>query len=334
MAPASTSQPTWIALCQKTRVDPQNVVNNNVDRLFELVLTASVPVTNVRLLVSASVRLRLTHIQSPASLALAEASYQAITTLAFVSPQIVLQRALNQLRIDIDPAVINSVTQTEFAIWATPEGKTFIDGNRPLYSTRIGSFMLWNAVLSSKKSEVQPRKGKDAEISQWEADIRKSLANKKPTNSVALTKEEQALVQAQLEKESVIRQRVASIKANLGRGLRIIRSLVAAGSLDSKMFLSSMVPLLLEGVFHSVFADRMSCERYLVRHLIPDNSLYNQKSDQDLGKSCASRLETFREWAGLATLRSLDVKVVPEEFQVEAISCTNFMNSAGIFKSC
>ena len=82
---------------------------------------------------------------------------------------------------------------------------------------------------------------------------------------MALTKQEQALVQAQLEKESVIRQRVTSIKTNLGRGLRIIRSLVAAGSLDSKMFMSSIVPLLLEGAFRSVFADRMSCETYLVR---------------------------------------------------------------------
>jgi anti-sigma28 factor (negative regulator of flagellin synthesis) len=130
-------------------------------------------------------------------------------------------------------------------------------------------------VLSSRKSELQPKKGKDYEISKWEDDVRKSLANKKHTSSAVLTKQEQALVQAQLEKESVIRQRVASIKASFGRGLRIIRSLVAAGNLDSKLFMSHMVPLLLEGAFHSVLADCTSYDTYLVRLSIAEKALVN-----------------------------------------------------------
>jgi hypothetical protein len=129
-----------------------------------------------------------------------------------------------------------------------------------------------------------PHLNANYEISKWEDDIRKSQASKKPTSSATLTKQEQALVQAQLEKETVIRQRVASIIATFGRGLRIIRSLVAAGNLDSKLFMSNMVPLLLEGAFHSVLADRTSYDTYLVSLSFAEKSLVNQKSHQDLSK--------------------------------------------------
>jgi hypothetical protein len=76
-----------------------------------------------------------------------EASYQAITTLAFVSPSHVLQRALDQLRIDINPAVINAITETEIAIWATPEGTAFVDGNHSSSFIRIDVFMLGCSVV-------------------------------------------------------------------------------------------------------------------------------------------------------------------------------------------
>jgi hypothetical protein len=148
-------------------------------------------------------------------------------------------------------------------------------------------------VLSSRKSEVQPKKGKNYEISKWEDDVSKSLTSNEPTSSVALTKQEQALVQAQLDKESVVCQHVASIKATLGRGLRIIRSLVAAGNIDSKLFMSRVVPLLVEGAFHSVLADRTSYDTYLVRLILVGGSVVNHKSHQDLSKCCAPRLESF-----------------------------------------
>jgi hypothetical protein len=42
-----------------------------------------------------------------------------------------MRRALDQLHVDIDPVVVNALTETDIAIWATPEGKTFDNGEHP-----------------------------------------------------------------------------------------------------------------------------------------------------------------------------------------------------------
>ncbi|KAG2335923.1 hypothetical protein BDR05DRAFT_953716 [Suillus weaverae] len=41
----------------------------------------------------------------------------------------------------------------------------------------------------------------------------------------------------------------------------------------------------------------------------------------DLAKCCSARLDSFHEWVGVATLRSLGISSVPEELQVEQFSC-------------
>jgi len=64
----------------------------------------------------------------PLQFGFAEASYTAVTTLAFVSPATVLPRIVEQLRADINPSLVNALTESDFGIWATPEGSTFIDG--------------------------------------------------------------------------------------------------------------------------------------------------------------------------------------------------------------
>jgi hypothetical protein len=120
--------------------------------------------------------------------------------------------------------------------------------------------------LASRSGQVQPKKGKDYEIAQWEANLRKSLAERKPSTEASLTKQERALVQAQLEKEALIRQRVTSIKANLERGLDIVRCLIAAGIHEFRSCISSLVPLLLEGAFRgsSMLVGRKPFDTYLV----------------------------------------------------------------------
>ena len=49
-------------------------------------------------------------------------------TLAFVAPNLVLPRLMDQLRADIDPNVINGLSDSDIGIWLTPEGTTFVDG--------------------------------------------------------------------------------------------------------------------------------------------------------------------------------------------------------------
>jgi len=52
-----------------------------------------------------------------------------VTTLAFVLPTLVLPRIIDQLQRDIDPNVLNGLTDEDLGVWATPEGTTFVDGS-------------------------------------------------------------------------------------------------------------------------------------------------------------------------------------------------------------
>jgi hypothetical protein len=121
------------------------------------------------------------------------------------------------------------------------------------------------AVLASK-NEVHAIKGKDYEIAKWEEEIRKSLAAKKASTQVTLTKQQQALVNAQLEREAKIRHQVAGIRANLERGLQFIRSLVAYGVDEFRDYISAVASLILEGALGrgSMLVGRDAFDTYLV----------------------------------------------------------------------
>ncbi|KAG1831619.1 armadillo-type protein [Suillus variegatus] len=259
------SRMLWIELCQKTGVDPHNLIS--------------------RIFVRSRFLNALTVMDS--KFGFADASYRAISTLAFVCPQNVLPKIMEQLRADIDPSKINALSEAEFGIWETPEGMTYVD------------------VLSSQKGEEGPKKGKDADIARWEAELRKSLANKKGGATATLSKQAQALVQAQLDKEAIVRQRVTTIKLNLRRGLSYIQSLASINVPELRMYVSSILSLLLEGAMGqgSRLIGSQAFEAYL-----------------DLAKCCSARLDTFHKWVGVATLRSLGIASVPEELQAEQLS--------------
>ncbi len=73
------------------------------------------------------------------------------------------------------------------------------------------------------------------------------MANKKNAAPAILNKQQQALVQAQLEKEAAIRQKVTGIKLNLERGLQFIRSVVDSHVDEFKTYLSEAAKLVSEG---------------------------------------------------------------------------------------
>ncbi|KDQ56445.1 hypothetical protein JAAARDRAFT_36597 [Jaapia argillacea MUCL 33604] len=218
---------------------------------------------------------------------LTEAGYRAVTTLTFVSPTTVLPRVMEQLRTCINPSEINSLSDTDLGIWQTPPDQTFID------------------VLSSKQSSNVDKKGKDADIAKWEAEVRKTLANKKTVTSAAVSKQDQALVQAQLQKEAEIRRRVNTIQNRLGRGLHLVHSLVSARVDEFRSYISSVATLLLDGAFDKAVSlvGTSSFDAYIA-----------------LASCCSDRLDIMRKWIGVATLRSLRVKGIPEEIQAEPLN--------------
>ena len=96
--------------------------------------------------------------------------------------------------------------------------------------------------------------------------MRKSLANKKAAATATLSKQDQALIQAQLEKEVIIRQRVNDIKAKLEQGLHLVRSLVLARVEQLRTFVSPLAALLREGAFGKAvtLVGHVSFETYIV----------------------------------------------------------------------
>ncbi|KAJ7504446.1 armadillo-type protein [Mycena galericulata] len=257
---------TWIDVCQRAGADPREVVERRLDRIVELILAGT---------------------GEDAKTGLPEAAYHALTTLVFIAPDAVLPRIMEQLRTDIDPSVLNALTEEDLGMWRMPEGTTFID------------------VLTSAKGDTKaPYKGKDFEIARWEAEVRNTLESKKKAGA-ALTKPQQALLQAQLVREAAVRQRVDTVRANLVRGLACVRSLVAAGVPEFRTYISSVAGLLLEGALGkgALLVGASAFETYL-----------------DLAKCSSERLDSFRTWVGIATLRSLKVDTVPEELRAEPLN--------------
>ncbi|KAF7309756.1 TOG domain-containing protein [Mycena indigotica] len=257
---------TWIDICQRAGIDPRDVVVRQGERIVDLILAGAA--------------------EDPKT-GLPAASYAALTTIVFVAPDLILPRIVQQLQADIDCNTLNSLTEEELGMWRMPEGTAFID------------------VLASAKNETKaPQKGKDFEIARWEAEVRKTLDSKKASGT-ALTKQQQAQLQAQLARESVVRQRVNTLKTNLIRGLAFIRSIVAASTPDLRVYVPTIAQLLLDGALRqgSLLVGEVALETYL-----------------ELAKCCSDRLDTFRLWLAIATLRSLNIDSVPEDMRAEPLN--------------
>lgn len=137
-----------------------------------------------------------------------------------------------------------------------------------MWSTLIATIVLAN----KKTDEPEQKKGKGYKDAQWEAEVRKSLANKKKASGpVTLSKQDQALVQAQLTKEAAIRKHVAAIKSKLERGLAFVHSLVQANVEELQTHVSSIVNVLLESAFGNAVSliGFAAFERYLVSYMPP-----------------------------------------------------------------
>jgi hypothetical protein len=102
------AQVSWIALVQSLGLDPGTVAVDKRVRIQEVLWeAASAPPTDVRL---------------------AEAAYRAITTLAFVQPEIYVQAVLEKLQADLDPANLDFIGLEERGIWAIAPDQLYLDG--------------------------------------------------------------------------------------------------------------------------------------------------------------------------------------------------------------
>ncbi|CAE6418409.1 unnamed protein product [Rhizoctonia solani] len=262
---SSPQRQLWVDLCLRAKLDPHVLVTRKVDRLLELVLLK----------------------QGEHSEQTMESAYRALSSIVFIAPAVVLPHVISEVRHSLAPAQVEALGAVDFAIWRTPKGTMFHD------------------VLANKKGPVLNNKSKDADIEKWEAEIRKTLESKKAAGAKTLSKQEQAQVNAQLEKEDAIRSNVQRVKNDMLRGLALIKSLVAAGIPELSVHVASIAKLLLDGALKkgSVLVGSEAFETYL-----------------DLANMCSDRLDIFKRWIGVATLRVFDVPDVPEELKLEPLA--------------
>ncbi|KAG8759295.1 translational activator of GCN4, partial [Ceratobasidium sp. 428] len=201
------SRQLWVDLCLKVKLDPHLLVTRKVDRLLELVLLKG----------------------SNHSEKTTESAYRALSTIVFIAPKITLPHVIGEIQRCLSPRQVESFGLVDFAIWRTPKGTMFTD------------------VLASKKGPVLNNKSKDADIEKWEAELRKTLESKKGAPVKALSKQDQALVNAQLEKEDVIRTSIEHTKNEMTSGLAMVKSVVAAGVEELSVHVAPIAKLLLDG---------------------------------------------------------------------------------------
>ncbi|CAK4033172.1 Translational activator gcn1 [Lecanosticta acicola] len=258
----------WIELCLRTGTDPGGLAEKHSrDCLVRILEVTENPVWKP-----------LQAFQSAACGAAAD--------LAFVAPRVMTPLVVAQISLDLDPRQLDDIGPTEAAIYRTPEGTAFVD------------------VLSKQAPTRQISKGdKDYDTLKWEEELRAQIAQKKGQTK-KLTADEQAKVNAQLRKESEIRNHVAEVDARLRRGIGIITALATGPPTEAEDWFGESVKLLFE-VIQAGAA------------LVLGNAAslgYLQCSEKT-----SARLGPLRPFVGVATLRAAGVTMLPENLLAEPL---------------
>ncbi|KAM0793613.1 hypothetical protein ACM66B_001046 [Microbotryomycetes sp. NB124-2] len=257
----------WVEMLLGARLLPEMLIETKSEQLLELVREDASP--------------------RPASRLFAEAAYRAATTLALISPRVVVPLLFDQLEDDLEPSRLDFIGNLEYGVWATPEGNTFVE------------------VLSNNKPKapVGKKNQKEHQDAMWEAELREALARKKPVAS-SLSKQEKQAFDAQLAKEDEIRHKMSDALGRLRRGFALVLCLVDSKADLVREYLAKIVHRLLQ----VVVARPVS--------LVAEDAF---ATVQALGDVCSDRLGFSKVALGVAVLRSVEAPIVPENFQTEPL---------------
>ncbi|CEQ38752.1 SPOSA6832_00193 [Sporobolomyces salmonicolor] len=276
----STSEASfWIDLLLHAKTSPEKIIEERLQALLDLIwVDASLAPTVRSAHARPPVKRRLTSAASKQSQPFAEAAYRAATTLALVRPAQVVPAIFAQLEDDLLPSHLEFIGATEFGIWGTPEGTTFVD-------------VL--AAAKPKAAAAGKANSKEHQIAMWEAELRESLARKKPV-AAQLSKQDRQLLEKQLVKEGEIRQQVAFALGRLRRGFQLALCLVHSRTELVREYLARMINYVL-------------------------TVITMQPATLGLANICSERLGVFKVALGVAVLRGVDAQVVPENFRAELL---------------
>ncbi|CAG7931945.1 unnamed protein product [Penicillium olsonii] len=260
---------SWISLCLRTGTDPGDLVRANPAKCIEQL-----------------VRVNADPVQSAVP-DVNPAVWSSAAELAFVAPDVMIPRLVDQIKFDLDGTRLSKFTATDAAIARTPEGTAFVD------------------VLSSKsKHPAFDKNTKDYDTLKWEEELRAQLAEKKGQTQKKLTPEENSKVKAQLAKEAKIREDVLEEVKRIERGAGLIHGLATGPINDVSGWINAAVTSLLSlaqagaGLFVGDVVSRafITCSNEV-----------------------SSRLGNLRSSAGIATLRAIGNTNLPSDMESEPL---------------
>ena len=204
-----------------------------------------------------------------------------------MAPKVAIPALLSQIQNDLDVKQLENIGEREAAIFRTPEGTLYVD------------------VLSDKRNQTTAidKKVKDYDTLKWEEELRAQIA-KKSKQTKKLTADEQAKVNAQLAKESAIREDVRLIQIKLQRGVGIINALATGPPTETELWIVQAVDMLQEVI--EAGAGLVLGDSATLAYL-------------DCARSVANRLGSLRPFIGVATLRAMGVMQIPSEFFAESL---------------
>ncbi|CAO3631190.1 unnamed protein product [Mucor hiemalis] len=252
----------WITLVQRAHVDPGKLVKDKSEKILDILKSALQARSESQLLY--------------------QAALDSISTLAFISPDLIPE-FVELISENLSPQLMENISELECNIWKTPADVTFV-----------------NVLKKEKKVESRGNKKGD---DQWEDDLRAELAKKKGL-AQKLTKEEQLAVNAQLKKEAAIRANVQVTFDKLSLGLDVIRALIAGNGEGVEEYLVDLIRILLDAARNSV--------GLLVGDALADTYL-------QLGDCVVEDLQSIRDAIALATLRANKIQPIPSRWLDEPL---------------
>lgn len=252
----------WIGLVLRSGLDPNEIVTLNAHDLFSQAYEA----------------MRVSAIDSE----LYKAAGQAIKSLCFINVESAQPHVVAALKKDLSVEPLNNFDETTIQIWKAQEGELVVDVLKP----------------TGTKSKAEDKNSKDYETRKWEESLKKELSNKgKATKK--LTREEQKLVNEQLEAELDTRKSVSSLVKKYRRAFSLIDTLAERHPSGRGEWVSVAVFNMI-----SVMQTRFSVD------------LFGETATRTFINASVMcfRLHPLSELAGAVTLRALDIKGVPENF--------------------
>lgn len=254
----------WIGLVLRAKCDPENLVSEYADILIEEAYDVLE--------------------SSKEGSGLYAAACLAINTIAFINPKVIAPKIAAALRTDLSLEKLKDVNATTIKIWQAPEGEMVVD-----------------VLGNGKPKKAEDKNTKDYETRKWEESLKKELSAK---NKLAkkLNREEQALVNEQLAKESAIRESINKKIKTFQRAFSVIQELCAKNNLMTvggtewfSVTVFSLLDLLKNPFAYELFGE------------------FGTETFIRASKQC-SRLAPLEELTGAVTLRILDIKGIPDNF--------------------